>query len=277
MSTPLRLVSYNILEGLRHLAPAADERRHIDRERSEAAAAVVRDLAPDILVLNEALYCRQHDGTVVDYARLFEFPHEAAALYDNAWGNAILSRFPIAASHEMRVQNRGGLVAVIATPSSALTVASYHPHPSRHPASKGSDFVRLIADLSGPLIVCGDFNGINPEDVVDRAAMVAGFRRFSSDAEATVDQFLESGRIVFEALSRFGLRDAVPLEGRRYSIPTDLISTDKSSGMRIDHILANDRIEVVRGEVVQSTASNRASDHHPVVVDFHIRPSALGA
>src|SRR5262245_37813853 len=277
MSHPLRLVSYNSLEGLRHLTPATDERRHIDRERSEAAAAVVEELAPDILVLNEALYCRQHDGTVVDYARLFGFPHEAAALYDSAWGNAILSRFPITASHEMRVHNRGGLVAVVGTPSGALTVASYHPHPSRHPASKAADFVRLIAGLDGPLIVCGDLNAISPEDVIDKAAMIAGFRRFSLDAEATVDQFLESGKLVFEALHRFGIDDAVPIEGRRYSIPTDLISTDKTSAMRIDHILANGRIEVLQGEVVHSTASNRASDHHPVIVEFRIRPPALGS
>jgi hypothetical protein len=35
--------------------------------------------------------------------------------------------------------------------------------------------------------------------------------------------------------------------GRHDFIPTDLISLDKSSGIRIDHILANDGIEVVTG------------------------------
>ena len=41
--------------------------------------------------------------------------------------------------------------------------------------------------------------------------------------------------------------------------------------MRIDHILANEAIEVVSGGVIHSTASNRASDHHPVALDFGIR------
>ena len=50
------------------------------------------DLRPDILVLNEALFCRQYVDRAVDYARLFDFPYQAAALYDEAWGNAILSR-----------------------------------------------------------------------------------------------------------------------------------------------------------------------------------------
>lgn len=274
MSNSLRLVSYNILEGLRTVAPATSERRHLDRERCDAAITVVKDLRPDILVLNEALFCRQHRGTVVDYAGLFGFAYEAAALYDDAWGNAILSRYPITTSHEMRIHNRGGLTAVIATPQGALTVASYHPHPSRHPTSKASDFVRLIADLKGALIVCGDLNCISPEDAIDRDAMIAAFRRFSPNAEAAVDQFLESGRLVFAALSKFGLNDAVPLPGRRYSIPTDLISADKSSAMRIDHVLANDAVEVIDGEVAHSAASDRASDHHPVVVEFRIRAPA---
>jgi endonuclease/exonuclease/phosphatase family metal-dependent hydrolase len=271
MTDRLRLVSYNLLEGLRPVTRPAGERRELDRERAEAAHAVVSDLRPDILVLNEALFCRQHLGRTVDYAGLFGFPYQAAALYDGAWGNAILSRFPILRSHEMRTEERGGLVAAVAMPIGEFTVASYHPHPSRLPADKAADFERLVADVSGPLIVCGDLNCISPEDAIDRDAMVVAFRRFAHAPEASVDQFIESGRQVFGALAKFGLSDAIPSIGRRYSIPTDLISLDKSSGMRIDHILANDGIEVVAGEVVHSSATNLASDHHPVVLEFLIR------
>jgi endonuclease/exonuclease/phosphatase family metal-dependent hydrolase len=271
MTNRLRLVSYNLLEGLRPIAPGAGERRQLDRERTEAARQVVNDLSPDILVLNEALYSRQYRGHIVDYARLFGFPFQSAALYDDAWGNAILSRFPILRSHEMTAEDRVGLIAAVGAPSRELTVASYHPHPSRQPSDKAADFERLVADLRGPLIVCGDLNCISPDDAIDHSAMVVAFRRFSRDAEAAVDQFVESGRQVFDALAKFGLSDAIPSMGRRYSIPTDLISLDKSSGIRIDHILANDGIEVVAGEVVHSAAANLASDHHPVVLEFRLR------
>jgi endonuclease/exonuclease/phosphatase family metal-dependent hydrolase len=274
-SKSLRLMSYNILEGLQPIDSSANERRHIDRDRAAAARAVVEELHPDILVLNEALFCRQYRGKVVEYGRLFQFPYEVAALYDAAWGNAILTRYPIAKSHEMRIYNRGGLTAVIETPIGELTVASYHPHPARYPTNKASDYVRLIADINGPLIVCGDLNCISPEDVIDRSAMIAACRRFSANPEATVDQFVESGRAVFGALREFGLTDAVPPPGRRYSIPTDLLSLEKGSAMRIDHILANDGVEIVSGEVVHRRASNRASDHHPVMVEFLIGPAVL--
>jgi endonuclease/exonuclease/phosphatase family metal-dependent hydrolase len=275
MPSSLRLVAFNILEGFRPLRSIETERRFLDRQRAEAARIVIAELAPDILVLNEALFCRLHAGRRVDYAGLFDFTYEAAALYDGAWGNAILSRYPIARSQELRIYNRGGLTSVIDTPTGPLTVASYHPHPHRYPENKALDFTQLVAGLIGPLIVCGDLNCISPEDAINRSQLIAAFRSFSIDAEGALDQFIDSGKLVFAGLAKLGLKDVIPVAGRRYSIPTDLINLDKSSGIRIDHILANDAIEVVTGEVVHSPASNRASDHHPVMMEFRIRVPAL--
>jgi endonuclease/exonuclease/phosphatase family metal-dependent hydrolase len=271
MLRPLALVSFNILEGLRPLGEQAGERRLLDRQRRQAAIALVRGLNPDILVLNEALFCRAHAGRAVDYANLFGFQHQAAALYDGAWGNVILSQHPITRSGELRIYNRGGLTAVISTPLGVLTVASYHPHPLRSPENKARDFASMVATLEGPLLVCGDFNAISPEDAIDRAQLIAAFAGFSGEPEQAVDRFMESGALVFAELAKFGLRDAIPVQGRRYSIPTDLINPDKRSAMRIDHILANASIEVVAGEVMHSLESNRASDHHPVMLTFRLR------
>jgi endonuclease/exonuclease/phosphatase family metal-dependent hydrolase len=273
-SQPLRLVSFNILEGFRPSRKLGTDRRLLDRQRVAAAKTVVRELAPDILVLNEALFCRAHIGRRVDYHRLFGFQHETAALYDGAWGNAILSRFPITRSQELRIHNRGGLIAVIETPAGPLSVASYHPHPQRFPENKALDFSRLVEGLTGAIIVCGDLNCISPEDHTHREQLIEGFREFSTNAAADVDRFLESGRLVFATLGKLGLHDAIPVAQRRYSIPTDLISPNKSSAIRIDHVLANDRIAVVHGEVVHSQASNQASDHHPVLLDFRISEPA---
>src|SRR5215510_15192505 len=148
MTRPLRLVSFNILEGLRPLHGTDLDRRSLDRQRLQAAITVVRELAPDILVLNEALFCRAHAGRVVDYASLFSFAYEAAALYDGAWGNAILSQHPITRSSELRIHNRGGLSAAIATPIGRLNVASYHPHPLFLTDTTALDFAAILLPVA---------------------------------------------------------------------------------------------------------------------------------
>ena len=162
MSRPLRLVSFNILEGLRPISSKPSDRRLVDRDRAEAAKMVIKECAPDILVLNEALFCRQYEEKSINYAKLFGFPYQASALYENEWGNAILSRFEISSYEEMRIYNRGGLTSTINTPRGVLNIASYHPHPQRYPVNKAYDFSRLVDRISGPLIVCGDLNCINP-------------------------------------------------------------------------------------------------------------------
>ena len=271
MTSSIRLVSYNILEGLRPISPVGTDRRLIDRDRAAAVTEVIAELDPEIMVLNEALFCRLYAGKTIDYGSLFDFPHQAAALYDEAWGNAVLSRYPISKSQEMRIYNRGGLVATIDTPLGRVTVASYHPHPGRYPQNKANDFTRLVADLIGPAIVCGDLNCISPEDNIDRSQLIEAFESFSANAELAVDRFIQSGKSVFDALGKNGFSDAIPPAGRRYTMPTDLINRDKSSAMRIDHILANDAIDVVSGEIIHSTRTNHASDHHPVMLDFQVR------
>jgi exonuclease III len=119
--------------------------------------------------------------------------------------------------------------------------------------------------------VCGDFNCISPEDPIDRRQLVEAFRKFSTSAEVAVERYIDSGRHVFDVLGKLGFKDAVPPAGRGYSMPTDLINRDKSSAMRIDHVLANDSVVVAGGEVVHTAATNRASDHHPVMLKFRIR------
>ncbi|MGO8920277.1 MAG: endonuclease/exonuclease/phosphatase family protein [Stellaceae bacterium] len=273
MSRSFRLLSYNILEGFRPLGADEAERRSIDRARLAAAQQLCAELEPDVVVLNEALYCDAYDGVTIDYGALLGFPHAVSALYDREWGNAILSRFPILGAEETRIANRGGLRAEIALAAdAAVTVASYHPHPLRRPGGKAADFAALIDGVDGALVLCGDFNAISPEDTVDEARLLQGFRRFSSEPEAALARVLASGRAVFSLLVARGLRDAIPPEGRRYSMPTDLRSPDKDAAMRLDHIFVSRQIAVRRGEVLHHALSEIASDHHPVIAELALQP-----
>ena len=272
-----RLLTYNILEGFRPLGGDEAERRSIDRARLAAVQQLCAELSPDIVVLNEALYCDAYDGVTLDYGKLLGYPHAASALYDREWGNAILSRFSILGSEETRIYNRGGLRARIALPDGEITVASYHPHPGREPRNKAADFAALVDGVAGALVLCGDFNAVSPEDPLDEARLLQGFRRFSPEPEAALKRFLASGRAVFALLAGRGLRDAIPPEGRRYSMPTDLRSADKDAAMRLDHIFVSGEFAVRRGEVLHHALSEIASDHHPVLADLDLaaRPGPL--
>jgi len=271
MAPSFRLLAYNVLEGFRPFRTADAERRALDRARLEAVQQLCTELMPDILVLNEALYAQPYDGHVIDYPALLGFAHGAAALYDREWGNAILSRFPIRNSAQTRVESRGGLRAEIVLPDGIVTVATYHPHPLRGAQDKAADFAALIDGIAGALVVAGDFNAVSPEDAVDEARLLRGFRRFSPEPEAAMERVLASGRAIFPLLAARGLRDAIPPEGRRFSMPSDLRSADKDAAMRLDHILVSPEIAVLRGEVVHHVLSEVASDHHPVLADLALR------
>ena len=264
-------MTWNILEGMHVLKKdQADLEPKMDDLRLRAVQEVINSHRPDVLVLNEALWCNPREGYVVNYAELLGFPYSFADIYDGVWGNVILSRAPFSSTERFRIHNRGGLRVTLDTPSPFL-VATYHPHPSRYPAHKAKDFGSLLKDITIPAVVCGDFNAISPEDAPDEVALAAAFARFTKHPASSLSRFTEGGREVFGELSRLGFRDAIPVPKRQPTMPTDLVTTDKSSGMRIDHVWVNKGVDVIGGDILRGPSLEIASDHYPVSVDLVIQ------
>jgi exodeoxyribonuclease III len=275
-----RLVSWNILEGML-LPQAGDETgdHTPDESRRRSAVTLIDRLKPDVLVLNEALYCEKAFGQVEKYADLFGFPHAANRLYDGCWGNAILSRHPVADVVAITIhraganQNRGMLAVRLGLPEGEVWVATYHPHPQRRPKKRLEDYAEFLPLLPGPLLFAGDMNAISPDDEPDLAILTRGFEHFRAKdvAQREVERFLEAGHVLFEeVMPRFGLHDAMPPAERRYTIPTAMLSTDISGAMRIDHILVNRGVVVEKAWVVRDPEADVASDHYPVAADFRL-------
>jgi endonuclease/exonuclease/phosphatase family metal-dependent hydrolase len=137
---------------------------------------------------------------------------------------------------------------------------------------KAQDFACLLARVPRdmPLIVAGDFNAIAPADQPDLDAMEKTFAPFSRDPRASADRFIQAGRQVFPMLESLGLRDGVPAANRGYSIPTDVLSTDKSSGMRIDHAWVNQHVRIRSARIIRDALTNKASDHYPLLLDLDL-------
>lgn len=275
--SPIRLMSWNLLEGFFKWSELGDQQRHVHEDRITAAQILVARYAPDILVINEALYCEEVFGQRQDYAALFGFEYAACHLYDGAWGNAILSRMPMSDTRHVTIHrsgsahNRGFLATRVDTPQGRLWVSTYHPHPRRRPHKRSEDFSDFLSGMDGPAILCGDLNAITPEDDPDVGRLVEAFRGFQKpdDAQRSVSRFIDAGRMLFEAvLPHYGWRDAMPMTSRDATIPTRLIAEGRDSDMRIDHVLVSRHIDVVDARIIREPEADLASDHYPVVCDL---------
>lgn len=266
-NSKIQLMVWNILEGWHD--KDAFGKMVWNEDRFQACHQLIQEHSPDILVLNEALWACPVEGYFIDYAKLLGFPFVCAEVYDGHWGNCILSRFPIISKTPFSIYNRSGLSVILDTPVSPTSIATYHPHPSRYPQNKAKDYAALVEGKEGVgSIVCGDFNAISPEDEIHLEKMVAAFAHFSKDPLSAFARFTEGGQAVFPALTDLGFTDAIPLSKRDYTIPTDLISKNKDSAMRIDHIWANSNILVEDGGVLHHSLADLGSDHYPTYLIF---------
>ena len=181
MSRALRLVSFNILEGLQPVPRSEAERRLLIRGRVEAAKAIVADLKPEILVLNEALFCQEQSArrSTTPYCSAFLI---ASRLYTTVPGEMQFEVAPHCVfardAHLQSWWNYRGHRYPVRSPHRCVVPS----HPHRHPATRLST-LPSGKGVDGPLIVCGDLNSISPEDEIDRDQLVEAFRAFSQDPE----------------------------------------------------------------------------------------------
>lgn len=153
----LRIVTYNV-----HKCRGLDRRTTPNR-----IAEVLREIDADVVALQEVLG-HQAEAIARELALLFVMGENRKHLGD-AYGNAVLSRFPIRASrnYDLSVEgreSRGCLRADIVGPSSAvLHVFNVHLGTSffeRRQQARRLVAVDLLTDLSleRPRLVLGDFN-----------------------------------------------------------------------------------------------------------------------
>lgn len=234
---PLRVVSYNV-----HKCTGMDFKRDPGR-----IAAVIRSLDADIVALQEVL--SEPGGVPAAQVRLIA---EKTGMYmavagptkrkkDGAYGNALLSRFPIT---EVRLHDishgasepRGVIDADISV--GGLVVRVVATHLGLGPAERTSQVERLLsllpAEPRSPLIVMGDMNGWVPGS---------------------------------PALRRLRERLGEPAAAlRTYPAPLPVLPLDRIWILPAEHPR--------RAEALRPPLSRVASDHLPVVADVSFREPA---
>jgi vancomycin resistance protein VanJ len=224
--TPMKVMSYNVWGRNQNIT---------------AAAAVIRQAQPDILLLQEVTWPIAH--TLKDELADLYPDNELHVAYEPSMGQAILSRYPLiptgASYNKGRTQK-----AVVDTPDGPMAVWNVHPHAplawSRQ-YQQISALAEEIAAVDGPLIVGGDFN------TTDQA-----------ETYRLVNQHLNNAH--WQAGWGFGFTfPAHTPRFKRVPIITPLV--------RIDHIFYSDHF-FARHAGTLSTSGG--SDHLPVVAELSL-------
>lgn len=244
----MRVLSYNIHKGI-----GGRDRRY----RLERIIHVIQSENPDIVCLQEVdrhVARTRHD----DQPRLLHEFLEAqehlfqlnVRLKEGGYGNLILSRFPLAKSHQVSLtwrnrvaakKPRGAQMALVETPQGPLHLVNWHLGLAEFEREwqAGHLLEHRLFQESGhhPTLIIGDFNDW-------RNNLPAG------------------------SLGRHGFRHVTAPISRFRSFPAYLAMGS------LDKAFCRGAIEVKHAYVVRSALARIASDHLPLVVDFELGEAA---
>lgn len=236
----MRLLTYNIHKGI-----GGRDRRY----RLSRVIEVIEHENPDVMCLQEVdrdVARSRHDNQpelLAEYFKVEAWQYQMNVhLRTGGYGNLILSRWPIVSIHQLslRLQNkkpRGAQVAVVETPEGPLRVVNFHlglAEAERHwqvGHLLGHGLFREADNL--PTVVAGDYN--DWRNTLAHGAL--GQRDFTQ---------------VTAPPSRF----------RSFPAYLPLGSLDKA--------FIRGEIQVKNAFVVRTPGAKIASDHLPLVVDFHV-------
>lgn len=241
----MRLLSYNIHKGI-----GGRDRLY----RLQRIIQVIEHENPDLICLQEVTHgckrCGSDDQPQVlaSYFRSEGIVFQSnVALRTGGYGNLLLSRWPIREKHQISLRQltkkpRGAQIATIDTPEGALKLVNLHlglAEQERHWQINHLLTHRLFRDPEGlPELLAGDYN--DWRNTLHAAALAAdGFQHVTGPP------------------SRF----------RSFPAYLPLGALDKA--------FCRGAIEIREARIATSPLAKKASDHLPLVVDFHIN-GALG-
>ncbi|MEZ4676059.1 MAG: endonuclease/exonuclease/phosphatase family protein [Caldilineaceae bacterium] len=261
-----------------------------------AVADVIAASEADIIGLNEVFYPRILPGmaepALAALARRLQMHFVFGAclrwpaqdeLPADAYGNALLSRWPIIASaaHHL-TPKEADQQAMLAEKEQRVLLEARVLRPDTPPLTvyvthldHTDEYVRLIQlraarqwlvrDRNRPHLVMGDFNAISPWDFADRPAAYAQLAAHEKGQNLIVD---DKGPQVIAQMEKHGYVDLLRQlgsAGQQSFIP----ATDMN--LRIDYIFASSALapQATTCLVWQEVPGQEASDHRPVLATFH--------
>ena len=236
----MRLLSWNIHKGIG------------GRDRRYALGRVIDCIEaenPDLICLQEVdRHVRRsgHDDQPRLLARQFRCHavfQPTVAVARGGYGNLVLSRWPVSSRHRITLRQggrkpRGAQLLVVDSPEGPLHLV--HTHLGLVESERRWQVARLLGHMlfrsadSHPALIVGDFNDWR-NSLADGSLAASGFRHVTAP------------------ISRF----------RTFPAWLPVGSLDKA--------FVRGPIEVRHARVVRTSLAKVASDHLPIVIDFHVR------
>jgi endonuclease/exonuclease/phosphatase family metal-dependent hydrolase len=243
----IRVVTYNI-----HKARGLDQRVKIER-----IARILRDIAADIIALQEVVNIEgrrreEHQARFIAEELGFQYQiGENRRLRGGAYGNVTLSRFPISFARNYDLTQHGreerGCLRTDVLIDAMHSLHIYNVHLGTAFRERRYQAHRMVAHeilkgegLKGPRIILGDFN-----------EWIAGL------ASRVLHSHFQSIRIQ-------------PLFGRSRSYP------GLFPFLHLDRIYFDRQLDLQGVQSLRNLRTLIASDHVPIVADFHLREREKG-
>ncbi len=236
----MRLLSYNIHKGI----GGRDRRYALER-----VIRVIKEQEPDFVCLQEVDYNVRRSRHDDQPQRLSEALDATATCYQlnvhlgaGGYGNLILSRWPFRETHQVSLRKgrrkpRGAVLTVIETPEGPFRLVNWHlglaEHERHWQARHFLEHSLFQAAAPIPSLIVGDFNDW-------RNTLARG------------------------PFARHGFSQVTVPHERFRSFPAyfALISLDKA--------FSGEGVDVTHARIVQTRLAKVASDHLPLVIDFHL-------
>jgi endonuclease/exonuclease/phosphatase family metal-dependent hydrolase len=282
----MRIVTYNI-----HGWRTADGRPNLD-----GVTAVLREIDADLIGLNEVFYPRVvagDDGPALEalakrlgmhfvFGPCLRWPAEQD-MPARAYGNALLSRWPIVASsaHHLtpKEEDKDGLLAgkeqrgllegrILRPGGRTFTIYVTHlDHTDEQARAVQLRVARtwLTRDRNRPHVVMGDFNAVSRWDWP--AERLAALRDQPTRQGGNLAGDGKGPQVV-EAMEKAGYVDLY----RRFGEPSAVTFPTDDWPIRIDYIFASPALAPLVTACTIWTQADGVSDHRPVLADITLEP-----
>lgn len=266
----IKIIWYNIRNGF-----SKEQTPFIQRQScKKAVSKLLNKENPDILVLGEAFFWSfAKTEKIKDYNKFFDKLYRIYAPAEKSFKHSpiLISKFKINYYKDKSKYHKQFLQTKMQTGEKEISIDTIHPSPQLSKKENMKFLKRVTKGKNGNYILVGDFNVASPEDKYDKKKLIKNFEEFlGKKAKSTVDKILDKKTV--NTILKNDLIDTYKFLNKDFdfTIPTDDLSKDKSTGIRMDYIFCSNDFKILESGIIKNEFSEKGSDHYPIYAILEI-------